>query len=41
MMIKVKGSNPNAFGEISQGKDGTVVATLANEHGGKHTYSPA
>jgi len=41
MMIKVKGTNEKAFGEISTGADGTAVARIENEHGGKHQFSPA
>jgi len=40
MMIKQKGSNPNAFGSISTNASGTAVAKIENEHGGKHEYSP-
>lgn len=36
MMIKVKGTNDKAFGEIATGADGTAVARIENEHGGKH-----
>ena len=40
MMIAQKGSNPNAFGDISTNAAGTAVAKIENEHGGKHEYSP-
>lgn len=41
MMIRVKGTNPEAFGVIHTAADGSVVAKIQNEHGGIHQYSPA